>query len=113
MLLREKLLNLSHHLDHVWGGGATNHDLKIIPRQVAVHVDFSVHWFTLLFKQVIWKEKSKITTLLRRIMDEGGGEGGRKEGECLKQLEIPRKWSKIVQKQLTLTLALVQGLLHS
>ena len=50
MLLGNEFLDLGDHLDHVGSGGATNHDLEIVPRQVTVHVDFGVHWFTFLLE---------------------------------------------------------------
>lgn len=50
VLLGNKFLNLGDHLDHVRGSGATNHDLEVVPCQVTVHVDFSVHWLTLLLE---------------------------------------------------------------
>lgn len=59
MLLGNKFLNLCNHLNHVRGSGATNHDLEITPRQVTVHVDFSVNWLTLLFEQIICKRTKK------------------------------------------------------
>lgn len=67
VLLRNKFLYLCNHLDHVRSSGTTNHDLEIIPRQVTMHVNFSVYWFTLLFEQIICnKNENKIQLISTR-----------------------------------------------
>lgn len=67
VLLGDKFLNLCNHLDHVRSSGATNHDLKIIPGQVTMHVDFSVHWLTLLLEQIICKRTKKSAITWKRL----------------------------------------------
>ena len=67
VLLGDKFLNLCNHLDHVRSSGATNHDLKIIPGQVTMHVDFSVHWLTLLLEQIICKRTKKSALTWKRL----------------------------------------------
>lgn len=67
VLLGNKFLNLCNHLDHVRSSGTTNHDLEIIPRQVTMHVNFGVYWFTLLFEQIICrKNENKIKLISTR-----------------------------------------------